>query len=125
MLWSLLVKFRYRHALICLALAPEFQYNISARYNWEIGDKSAHAQLVVAHTDEQFSSIILANRFKQASYDTLDGSFGITADTWGVELFAENLTDERAQLFINSLDTDLRITTNRPRTFGVRVSYDF
>jgi outer membrane receptor protein involved in Fe transport len=108
-----------------LALAPEFQYNISARYAWELGDKNAHAQLVFAHTDEQFSSIILANRFKQASYDTIDGSFGITADNWGVELFAENLTDERAQLFINSLDTDLRITTNRPRTFGVRVSYDF
>ena len=42
-----------------------------------------------------------------------------------LELFAENLTDERAELFINSLDTDLRITTNRPRTWGVRVSYDF
>ena len=108
-----------------LALAPELQYNISARYQWEIGDKNAHAQLVFAHTDDQFSSIVLANRFKQDSYDTIDGSFGIAADSWSVELFGENLTDERAQLFINSLDTDLRITTNRPRTFGVRVSYDF
>ncbi|MBT8091840.1 MAG: TonB-dependent receptor [Gammaproteobacteria bacterium] len=108
-----------------LALAPEFQYNISGRYQWEMGDKNAHAQLVFAHTDDQFSSIIVQNRFKQGSYDTIDGSFGITTDNWGVELFGENLTDERAQLFINSLDTDLRITTNRPRTFGVRVSYDF
>ena len=108
-----------------LALAPEFQYNISARYIWEVGDKNAHAQLVLAHTDEQFSSIVLANRFKQDSYDTIDGSIGIAADNWSVELFGENLTDERAQLFINSLDTDLRITTNRPRTYGLRVSYDF
>ncbi|MDH3533553.1 MAG: TonB-dependent receptor, partial [Gammaproteobacteria bacterium] len=108
-----------------LALAPELQYNLSARYQWEAGDKDAHAQLVLAHTDEQFSSIVVANRFKQGSYDTLDGAIGISADNWGVELFAENLTDERAELFINALDTDLRITTNRPRTWGVRVSYDF
>ncbi|MDH3613854.1 MAG: TonB-dependent receptor [Gammaproteobacteria bacterium] len=108
-----------------LALAPEFQYNLSARYHWEVGDKNAHAQLVLAHTDEQFSSIVTANRFEQGSYDTLDGAIGVSADNWGIELFAENLTDERAELFINSLDTDLRITTNRPRTWGVRVSYDF
>jgi outer membrane receptor protein involved in Fe transport len=109
-----------------LALAPELQYNLSARYQWEVGgDKDAHAQLVVAHTDEQFSSIVTANRFEQDSYDTLDGAIGVSADSWGVELFAENITDERAELFINALDTDLRVTTNRPRTWGVRVSYDF
>lgn len=108
-----------------LALAPELQYNISGRYDWEVAGKNAHAQLVFAHTDDQFSSIVVANRFKQASYDTIDGAIGINADNWGVELFAENLTDERAQLFINSLDTDLRVTTNRPRTWGVRISYDF
>jgi len=108
-----------------LALAPELQYNISARYQWEFGDKNGHAQLVVAHTDDQFSSVVSANRFKQDSYDTLDGAIGVNADNWGVELFAENLTDERAELFINALDTDLRVTTNRPRTWGVRISYDF
>ena len=108
-----------------LALAPKLQYNLSARYQWEVGDKSAHAQLVLAHTDEQFSSVVVANRFKQNSYDTVDGAIGIKTDNWGIELFGENLYDERAQLFINSLDTDLRVTTNRPRTLGVRVSYDF
>ena len=108
-----------------LALAPELQYNINARYQWELGNKDAHAQLVVAHTDDQYSSVVAANRFKQKSYDTVDGAIGVSADKWGVELFAENLTDERAELFINALDTDLRITTNRPRTWGVRVSYDF
>jgi outer membrane receptor protein involved in Fe transport len=46
-------------------------------------------------------------------------------ENFTVELFGENLTDERAELFVNSLDTDLRITTNRPRTLGLRVSWDF
>ncbi len=108
-----------------LALAPELQYNLSARYHWPVGDKDAHAQLVYAYTDDQFSSIVVANRFQQDSYDTLDGALGLSADKWTVELFAENITDERAELFINSLDTDLRITTNRPRTIGVRFSFDY
>jgi hypothetical protein len=55
----------------------------------------------------------------------VDASFGLRKDRWAVELFGENLTDERAQLFINSLDTDLRITTNRPRTYGLKVRYDY
>ena len=108
-----------------LALAPKLQYNVSGRYQWDVGDKRAHAQLVLAHTDEQFSSVVIANRFKQGSYDTVDGAIGIKTDNWGIELFGENLYDERADLFINSLDTDLRVTTNRPRTLGVRFSYDF
>jgi outer membrane receptor protein involved in Fe transport len=108
-----------------LALAPELQYNLSARYHWPVGDKDAYAQLVYAYTDDQFSSIVVANRFQQDSYNTLDGALGLSADKWTVELFAENITDERAELFINALDTDLRITTNRPRTIGVRFSFDY
>jgi len=108
-----------------LALAPEVQFNILGRYQWTESKLLPYAQLVYAHTGNQFSSIVVDNRFLQQSYNTLDAAFGLVFDTWSVEVFGENLTDERAQLFINSLDTDLRITTNRPRTFGVRVSYDF
>ena len=108
-----------------LALAPEVQFNLSGRYNWSMAGRDAYAQLVYSHTGDQFSSIVVANRFKQDSYDTLDGSFGFEMEDWTFELFGENLTDERAELFINSLDTDLRVTTNRPRTVGLRVSYDY
>ena len=109
-----------------LALAPEWQYHISGRYEWAMGDYEPYAQVVYAYTDDQYSSIVVDNRFLQESYNILDAAFGIRAsENWTVELFGENLTDERAQLFINSLDTDLRITTNRPRTFGLRVSYDY
>jgi len=108
-----------------LALAPELQYNLSGRYEWEAASRNWHSQLVLAHTDSQFSSIVSANRFKQKSYDTVDAAIGVSGEGWTAELFGENLTDERAELFINALDTDLRITTNRPRTWGVRISYDF
>jgi outer membrane receptor protein involved in Fe transport len=108
-----------------LALAPEVQFNVSGRYQWTMGNYDPYAQLVYAFTDDQFSSIVVANRFQQDSYNTIDGAVGVQMDDLTVELFAENLTDERAELFINSLDTDLRITTNRPRTIGVRLSWDF
>ena len=107
-----------------LALAPELQYNVSARYQW-LGDMSPYAQVVYSYTSDQYSSIVVDNRFLQQSYDTLDASFGLNLGNWSLELFGENLTDERAQLFINSLDTDLRITTNRPRTIGLKVQYDY
>ncbi|HWM29841.1 MAG TPA: TonB-dependent receptor [Woeseiaceae bacterium] len=108
-----------------LALAPELQYNLSARYQWTVGNRDPYAQLVYAFTDDQFSSIVVHNRFPQDSYNTVDAALGVAMENITVELFGENLTDERAELFINSLDTDLRITTNRPRTLGVRVSWDF
>ena len=110
-----------------LALAPEIQFNTRARYEWSAGsDHDLYAQAVFSYTGSQFSSIIAANRNKQASYIGLDGSFGGTfRENFGWEIFVENLTDERAQLFINTLDTDLRSTTNRPRTIGLRGSYGF
>jgi outer membrane receptor protein involved in Fe transport len=108
-----------------LALAPELQFNLSGRYQWTMGDYDPYAQLVYAYTDEQFSSIVVDNRFQQRSYNTVDAAIGFDMENMTVELFGENLTDERAELFINSLDTDLRITTNRPRTIGVRISRDF
>ena len=108
-----------------LALAPEVQYHISGRYQWWENALTPYAQLVYAYTSDQYSSIVVDNRFLQQSYNTLDAAIGFSTNKWSVDLFGENLTDERAQLFINSLDTDLRITTNRPRTFGVRVTYDY
>jgi len=108
-----------------LALAPEVQYHLSGRYQWWENALTPYAQLVYAYTSDQYSSIVVDNRFLQQSYNTVDAAFGFSMNKWSVDLFGENLTDERAQLFINSLDTDLRVTTNRPRTFGVRVSYDY
>src|SRR5690606_19955004 len=108
-----------------LALAPKIQYNLRGRYQWTMGNYDPYAQLVYAYTDDQFSSIVVHNRFPQDSYNTVDAALGVGMENFTVELFGENLTDERAELFVNSLDTDLRITTNRPRTLGVRVSWDF
>ena len=53
------------------------------------------------------------------SSDDYDWWSQVTGKPFYPGLFGENLTDERAELFINALDTDLRVTTNRP-TIGAR-----
>jgi hypothetical protein len=63
----------------------------------------------------------------QDSYTILNASIGVISSEngWAAELFGSNLTDERAQLHINRQDFIERTTTNRPRTIGLRIRYDY
>ena len=64
-------------------------------------------------------------RYVQDDYVLLDLAVGFQSDTWGAELFINNVTDERAELNIDTLQYVPKVVTNRPRTFGVRFSYDY
>jgi outer membrane receptor protein involved in Fe transport len=110
-----------------LPLAPDVQFNVRGRYEWDSGLGLAHAQLSAKYASESWSSIIdlPPRREKQDSYVVTDASIGVSRDEWSVELFADNLFDERAQLHINTLDGSRKITTNRPLTVGMRFSYNF
>jgi iron complex outermembrane receptor protein len=55
----------------------------------------------------------------------LDLAFGMTLNDTDIEFFVRNLTDERANLYYNDQDDIPRITTNRPRNMGVRISRKF
>ena len=57
------------------------------------------------------------------SYNTFNASFGVSKDEWRIELFGDNLTDERPELYKSGNDGELRTTTSRPRTLGLRFSY--
>lgn len=61
--------------------------------------------------------------FKQASYTTFEASIGVSMDQWSLTLYGENLGDKRPQLFTSANDGEVRVTTARPRTIGLRVSY--
>ena len=64
----------------------------------------------------------LKGALEQKAYSTISGSIGAAKDNWTVEIFGENLTDERPELYKSGNDGELRITTSRPRSFGVRLS---
>ncbi|MBA4693657.1 MAG: TonB-dependent receptor [Congregibacter sp.] len=109
-----------------LALAPELQYVLRGRYDWALSESSgAFAQLVYQYTDDQISSIVSGASFTMDSYSTVDASLGYSRDNWTITLFGENLSDERADLFISNEDDIVKTTPNRPRTYGLRLSYRY
>ncbi|WP_374764735.1 TonB-dependent receptor [Yunchengibacter salinarum] len=110
-----------------LALAPNFQGTLRARYSWFEGDYNYFAQSSLQYSGSSFSSIVVEpnNRFPQDDYAIWNASFGVSKANWKFTAFADNITDTRADLFINTQDADRRIFTNRPATYGFRVSYDY
>ena len=113
-----------------LPLTPELQYSVRARYEWERGVNNMHVQAGLRHSGKALNSIVDTTEEPntwQKSYTVVDASLGLnnSQDNWGLEIFIKNLTDERAQLHINRQDFFERVTTNRPRTVGLRLSYDF
>lgn len=112
-----------------LPLAPELQYNVRGRYEFDIAGGTAHWQLSLKYAGESFNSLVdipdTDPRKVQDAYSIIDISAGYRSlDGWAAELFIDNFTDERAQLHINRQDFRERVTTNRPMTFGMRVSWE-
>ena len=64
-------------------------------------------------------------RYIQEAYAIANVSIGITKDDWKLELYVDNVTDESAVLYIDTQQFTPKVVTNRPRTIGVRMSYDF
>ena len=64
-------------------------------------------------------------RYVQDDYLLLDMAVGVESENWSAELFVDNVTDERAELHVDTLQYVPKVVTNRPRSFGVRFSYDY
>ncbi|MDJ0979650.1 MAG: TonB-dependent receptor [Erythrobacter sp.] len=109
-----------------LAYAPPFQGNIRARYEWDLSDTlEAYVQPQVTYSDSKFTDVVEINKLELDSYTVFDLSVGVRADQWRVEIFGENLSDERAQISGNFGNDRPRVVTNRPLTAGLRVGFDY
>jgi len=109
-----------------LAFAPERQANVQARYEWQTDSGlRAHIMPHLAHSASSYSDIIRINRDRIAGWTMLGLTAGVTSDTWGAELYIDNLTDERAELSRNYINDRERVSYSRPRTMGVRMTYNF
>ncbi|MBT6027807.1 MAG: TonB-dependent receptor, partial [Porticoccaceae bacterium] len=109
-----------------LAFAPERQANIQARYEWQTDSgMTAHIMPHLAHSASSYSDIIRINRDRISGWTMMGLTAGVTTDTWGAELYIDNLTDERAELARNYINDRERISYARPRTMGVRMTYNF
>lgn len=111
-----------------LPLVPEVQGFLRARYERSLNVDwvdLGYVQLSGTFVGNSFSSLVAEERRRQAGYSIFNARAGVSRDSWSVEGFVENFSDKRAELFINTQDDILRITTNRPLTAGVRFSYRF
>jgi iron complex outermembrane recepter protein len=113
--------------------APAFQGNIRARYEFEINGYAPFAQIDAVHQSRSIAStnqLALDLQGNSTAYDlppftTYDGALGVAKDRWLVQVYGENLTDTRAQLYANYTQWYKAITVSRPRTIGLRFSYKF
>jgi hypothetical protein len=116
-----------------LAGAPPFQGNIRVRYEFPFNGYDAFAQIDAIHqshshsTTDQLSLDLQGNTtaYDLPAFTTYDGALGAGKDSWLVQVYAENLTDTRAQLYANYSEWYKAITVSRPRTIGLRFSYKF
>jgi iron complex outermembrane receptor protein len=81
-----------------MANAPELQFNIRARYEWNWNEYSPYVGAAIQYQDESFSSATAVNRYVQPSWTTMDTT---------------------ASQFI------LTEVPMRPRTIGLRIGYSF
>ena len=109
-----------------LAFAPKFQGNIMARYEWDLeGGMRAHVMSNLSYSEKAYTDIITINRLELDSWLIMGATAGVSTDEWTAELYADNLTDETAELS-GSFNYDReRITVARPLTVGVRFSLNF
>ncbi len=116
-----------------LAGAPPFQGDIRTRYEFALNDYTAFAQLDAVHqshslaTTDQLSLDLQGNSsaYDLPAFTTYDGALGVGRDARLVQLYGENLTDTRAELYANYWQWYKAVTVSRPRTIGLRFSYKF
>ena len=116
-----------------LAGAPPLQGNIRGRYDLAFNDYDAFGQIGATYqshslsTTDQLTHDLQGNStaYDLPAFTTLQGSLGFGKHAWLAQIYGENLTDTRAQLFANYSQYYKAVTVNRPRTIGLRFSYKF
>ena len=105
-----------------LPLAPERQWNVRIRKDMA---NESYFQAAIKSASKTYNSFEAAKVKDQPAYQILDLAYGLKVNDVDVEFFIRNAGDERANLYFNDQDDIPRITTNRPRNMGVRMSYRF
>jgi outer membrane receptor protein involved in Fe transport len=125
-----------------LPVTPKFKGNVTGRYTFDWGTGEAFVQGTVVHVGERLVDLRTQppedGEFSEQqiigdldAYTTLDLSAGFKRDSWSVDLFLKNATDERAELGkftacrIQVCGGDTYTIAGQPRTFGVRFSQEF
>ena len=89
------------------------------------GDLSSVVDPSSVAVDADGNTRFKAGRYEQDAYTLVNVAAGVERDSWTAELYINNLFDENADLNINTADYTPSVSTNRPRTVGMRLGYRF
>lgn len=109
---------------------PELKWNVASRYNFEMLGMNSFVQASYTFVGESYNLLydidsVSRTRRKQGDYSVGNISLGVDNGSWSAELFVKNVGDERGEVFINGATYDQRVTSNRPRTIGLRFRQKF
>ncbi|HXY95387.1 MAG TPA: TonB-dependent receptor [Steroidobacteraceae bacterium] len=120
------------------ANSPPIQLSLRARYDWSINGYTPYVQFGLAHSGHSFTQAganptflpgnVVTNsrgRFENPAYSVYDASCGIAKDNWYVNLYAENLSDSNASVFVSTDQFIVEQTPLRPRVLGLALGYTF
>jgi len=110
-----------------LPVTPEFKFAMYGEYTFPVEALQAEGYLRAdySYTGDSVNSIEPLTANLQEAYSITNLQVGMEKETWRVNLFLNNVFDERAQLFINPNKFDARVTPNRPRELGLTVRRSF
>jgi outer membrane receptor protein involved in Fe transport len=124
-----------------LPITPEFKGNLIGRYEFPVGDFEAHLQGALTYEGSRPSEVVpKENKFKDGdipSSTVLDLTAGIGRDSWRLEMFVMNATDEDAHVYVSqqcaifsaggadACGQQPYAIRRQPITFGLRFSQEF
>jgi hypothetical protein len=116
-----------------LAAAPVFQGYARLRYELPWLDRVFFGQLGATHQSRSLASTDHISVDLQGNsiayvlpqFTTFDAAFGMRDAAWQIQVYGSNLSDTRAQLNANYHQLYKAVTVSRPRTAGLRVSFQF
>jgi hypothetical protein len=108
-----------------LPFTPDSKWALTARYTFDWMGGDGYAMANTTFTDSMYNDIFLSNREEMDSYTVTNLSLGLEQNGWTAELFASNVFNEEAELYINTADIRRLVTVNRPRTIGLRFGMRF
>ncbi len=127
-----------------LPVTPKMKGNLTARYTFDAAGGEAFLQGAVVHVGDRKSDLRLAEREILGdldAYTTVDVSAGYRRNDWKVDVYVNNLFDERGELnrFTQCAESvcgaagvvpeypngQVYTVVTQPRTIGVRFSQEF
>jgi len=111
---------------------PKWTYSVSIDYTRPLtANLEGFAFMSYQYTDDRYTRFNpdVATTEHLASYRLLNARVGVKVGSWSLELFGENLTDERGELDRRfnpyPLTPATYVTVVTPRTVGLEVSYRY